>query len=212
MRRVEAGDASLDGVFRQGRALGRIEVEVRSPDDTWHRVGVYDEAGPIAADRQVIPLPRAVEAGRMELRLRATRGYWRFDELTMAALGERVRPIRVGPSIAQRLDEGEWHPAPDALTKLLDEDAYLATFPGHTYRFEFDLPRGDYELFVESRGYYYEWIREEWLEEESPADAARLMLDFRGTLRRLAPEYERIRPSMEEQFFESRIGEPLDAP
>ncbi len=211
MRRVEAGDPLADRAFRAGRVLGRIDVEVKQPDGSWEPAGSYDEVGPIAADRQVIPLPHPVRPGPVIVRLRATRGYWRFDEVALAALGAAAEPIRVSPSRASRLIDGEWQDASDALVTVLDEDARLETFPGDSYRFSFEGIDGDPALFLESRGYYYEWIREQWLAEEDPTAAARFMLDFRGTLRRLAPAYERIRPAMDELFFESRIGEPIDA-
>jgi hypothetical protein len=84
----------------------------------------------------------------------------------------------------------------------------LFTFPGDAYTLVYDLPdSADYELFLESRGYYVEWIRTQWLAEQSPLQIARFFLDPRDAMRRLAPAYARIAPFVEAQFSGSRVGE-----
>jgi hypothetical protein len=68
------------------------------------------------------------------------------------------------------------------------------------------LPEGSesFELFLEARGYYLEWMREEWLAEENPARAAQLWLDPSGALRDLAPAFKREEPRIETLFWNSR--------
>ncbi|MEP7228190.1 MAG: hypothetical protein ABI785_12560, partial [Gemmatimonadales bacterium] len=60
------------------------------------------------------------------------------------------------------------------------------------------------ELFLESRGYYLEWMRREWLAEENLALAAQILLDPAGALRTLAPAFKRQEPEMERLFWNSR--------
>ena len=44
--------------------------------------------------------------------------------------------------------------------------------PGDSYELAYDLPAGDnFELFLDSRGYYLEWMREQWLRDENPVAA-----------------------------------------
>ena len=69
-----------------------------------------------------------------------------------------------------------------------------------------DKPAGDLEIFLESRGYYYEWLRPSWLPEESALALALFALDPRGEMRRLAPAYKRIEPDMDRVFWQSRLG------
>jgi len=96
----------------------------------------------------------------------------------------------------------------EALARLRDPERHLFTFPGDAYTLVYDLPENaDYELFLESRGYYVEWIRTQWLAEQSPAQIARFFFDPRDAMRRLAPAYARIAPFVEEQFSGSRVGE-----
>jgi hypothetical protein len=82
------------------------------------------------------------------------------------------------------------------------------TLPGDAYAIEFDLPPGTHEVFLESRGYYYEWIRREWLADENPAEVVRFLLDPRAALRRLAPAFGEVEAEMDRRFWGSRFGTP----
>ena len=86
----------------------------------------------------------------------------------------------------------------------------LVTSPGDRYAVHFRLPvcPTDYEYFLESRGYYMEWMRKEWLAEENPVAALHMAIDPRGTLKQLAPAYARSEPSAEQAFWNSRYAKP----
>jgi hypothetical protein len=80
------------------------------------------------------------------------------------------------------------------------------TAPGDEYRLWFTLPKGSaYRVFLETEGYYYEWMREAWLAEESPLATATMLLQPREALRRMAPGFKEIEPEMERLFWESRF-------
>ena len=97
---------------------------------------------------------------------------------------------------------------PDALARLRAPGVGLVTYPGDVYTLVYDVADlGDAELFLESRGYYLEWIRESWLPEQSAAAAARFLDDPRGALRALAPAFARVEPEVEAQFASTRVGE-----
>ncbi len=82
------------------------------------------------------------------------------------------------------------------------------TLPGDEHTFVFRLPDHPdrWELFLESRGYYLEWMRSEWLPEENPARAAMMLLEPARALRELAPEFKRLEPHMERLFWGSRLA------
>ena len=84
----------------------------------------------------------------------------------------------------------------------------IVTQPGDRYDFEYDVPAGEHELFLDTRGYYLEWMRREWLTEENPVSALRMLLDPEGTLRALAPAYKRVEPEIEDMFWRSRYARP----
>ena len=81
------------------------------------------------------------------------------------------------------------------------------TRPGDAYRLVFRLPRSErpFELFLESEGFYYEWMRAEWLAEEDLPMAALALADPAEALRRLAPAYKTQEGRLEEAFWASRF-------
>jgi hypothetical protein len=97
-----------------------------------------------------------------------------------------------------------------ALTLLTDSARTLVTLPGDEYTLVYQLPEdfSRYELFLDSRGYYLEWMREEWLAEENPARAMMMFLQPNEALRRLAPEFKARERDMEAAFWRSRYVRP----
>jgi hypothetical protein len=194
----EAGRRALG----MARVLGGIDVEVAEGDSPWRAIGSFDEAGPIAGDRRVLPF-EASGSGPLRVRLRLTRGHWRLDSVTLADLGEPVLPFRLEPLFVERggqRDEG-------ARTRLLEGARHVVTHPGDAYRLTFRLPPSEQplELFLESEGFYYEWMRGEWLAEEDSAMAALALVDPAGALRRLAPAYKTQEGRLEQAFWASRF-------
>ena len=184
--------------------LGKIEVLV-DRDGAWVPAGSTGEPGPLATDVVLMPLAE-VPSGPVRLRLRMTRGLHRIDWVALVPLEREVTPERVPPSSVRRLDE----PGPELREVLIDSTRTLVTLPGDRYRLEYELPgeATGYELFLVSRGYYLEWIREEWLEEENPLALAQLLLSPAQTMRALAPAFKKVEPKMEASFWGSRYANP----
>ncbi|HTM23261.1 MAG TPA: hypothetical protein VL172_22220, partial [Kofleriaceae bacterium] len=167
----------------------------------WQTVGELDETGPIASDVQLVRLPPDVDARR--LRLRLTRGHWR---LGMIALGRLDGPARVTRLVPQQVLTGG-RPDPAALAGLRGERP-LITFPGDAHELVYQLPGApaDTELLLSSRGYYLEWMRQEWLADENPLAAALLLHAPDVALRWLAPRFKAMEPRMESLFWRSRYA------
>lgn len=183
------------------RVLGGIEVQARGGDGEWVTVGETHETGPLATDVRVVPLPRLSE-GTRQLRLRLTRGHWRIDHVAIARLTGRVEPIRLDPVAVRRGKSAD----PNALALLRDSARTLVTLPGDEYTLVYHLPE-DFarrELFLEARGYYLEWMRQEWLAEENLLRAAALFVDPAQAMRTMAPEFKRREAGMEAAFWGSR--------
>lgn len=175
--------------------LGGIEVLVPDGNAGWTPAGMVHEVGPLGTDVKVVPLPPL--AGPVHLRLRLTRGHWRLDFLALARLGESVTPTRLLPVEVTREGAGRV----DASAK-----GSLTTLPGDAYRFVYRLPTGPegYELFLESRGYYLEWLRQEWMAEENPEQTLRILWNPRQALVDLAPRFKEEEPALEGAFWRSR--------
>lgn len=193
--------AQAEAQFGMAHLLGGIEVQIRRGEE-WATVGAFQEHGPIASDTKVIPLPLDAVEGSIEVRLKAARGNWRIDRVALASLGDIVRPARISPTAVERFGRAD----ASALRSLSDSSDHLVTLPGDEYRIVFELPGGDHELFLESEGYYYEWMRKEWLADENPALAAALVLDPAWGLRHLAKPYKSREGTMEQQFWTSRFN------
>jgi hypothetical protein len=189
-------------LFRALNRLGQMEIQVQRPDGAWEKVGLFDEAGPLATDVQVVPLPYHPE-GPVRIRLDMTRGFWRVDYLALGALHEPIEPDVVRPSAVRRGDEEDAF----ALATLLHPDRYLMTYPGDLFTIEYDLPEDlvDAELFVDSQGYYYEWMRQEWLAEQNTARALEMMYSPLNAFRRIAPDFKKVEADMERMFWASRF-------
>jgi hypothetical protein len=89
---------------------------------------------------------------------------------------------------------------------LLNPDNPLVTLPGDEYDIYYDLPEGadNYEIFLKTKGYYLEWMRDTWIAEENLKRAA-LFFGFPGLFMKIvADDFKKVEPSMEESFWNSR--------
>ncbi|CAN5617968.1 hypothetical protein BH09MYX1_BH09MYX1_13870 [soil metagenome] len=182
------------------RILGDIEVSTRAADGTWTNVGGYSEVGPIAREAQLIVLPDTASEG--EARLTMTRGNFRIDQIALVSLGDDVTPTPIEPSAVLRAGTED----ASAKAALLDPARYLVTLPGDAYTLRFSLPGTDGELFLESRGFYTEWMRAEWLKEEDETEAMRMLLRPDDALRVLAPKFKTMESGMDRVFWDSRVS------
>jgi len=86
-------------------AIGGIDVLV-GQGDTWTSVGAYNEAGPIATDVQIVPLPTwPAGTDAIRIRLRLARGAWRVDWVALARVGRPITPIALEPTAIRGADE-----------------------------------------------------------------------------------------------------------
>ena len=186
--------------------LGGIDVQVPDGDGGFRTVGRFDETGPIATDVHVVRLPPGADP--RHIRLQMARGDWRLDYVALARLGRPVTPVRLRPDQVTRAGR----PDPDALAELRDPALTLVTRPGDHARIRYRLPAtlaadpGQVDLFLDARGYYLEWIRTRWLEQENLALGLYLLARPAEALRRLAPAFKKVEPRMESMFWSSRYA------
>ena len=183
--------------------LGGIDVLVPNSNGGWDSVATIKETGPLAADVRMVRLPATARRG--PVRLRMAKGAWRLDFVGLVSVRDQVTPVRVPPREVLRAD-GSADSA--ARARLVDQRNRLITYPGDQYTLVYELPdeAARFELFLETKGYYLEWMRQEWIAEENPLRAAALFLDPAGSLRRLAPEFKRVEPGLEAAFWRSKYA------
>ena len=200
---LERGDPiALRSLAAVDRAIGQIRVEQESADGSWRAIGVFAEAGPIATDAQLFPVT-TLGAGPVRLRLISARGGWRIASAALATLAPTRAAVVLEPVRAVR----EAGSGGDALALLMDPGKHLIALPGDVTKLTFVVPADapHYALFLVSRGYYYEWMRQEWLAEEDATLARVLLDDPRTALRLLAPGYKAREASFEQNFWASRF-------
>lgn len=192
LARLERGDSSAHRPLNAvNEMIGTVEIEWARGNSAWQRAARYTEAGPIATDEQLIPLGDATSGDLIRVRLTFARGNWRIGKAALVQIGERVAPVTIEPS-----------------QPLAPEGAYLFTYPDDEVSLRFDLPRGadEYALFLESRGYYYEWMRGAWLAEGNAAMAALLMFNPREAMRVMTAGFKTREAHFERTFWNSRFG------
>jgi hypothetical protein len=131
-------------------------------------------------------------------------GGWRIDYVALAQIDHQVTPRVIAPMKIT----GELGPE-YAAGRTAATGFPIITMPGDRYELVYEVPPGeDYELFMDSRGYYFEWMRAEWLREQNPLAALRLLADPDRALRELAPAFKKLEPQAEQRFWRSRYARP----
>lgn len=202
---VERGGPSAARRLNEtGSILGMIDVLVQDDAGRWHTAGSAGETGPIARDHYVVPLGDCSHTGHLRLKVRMTRGFWRIDRLALAEIGRTVLPERMEPVDITSMGNDEFPPG----SRWDLAHAPLVLLPGDEYVLTYRLPAGEnaLELFVESRGYYLEWIRSSWIEEENPEKVVQFLTEPAEYLRSLTPAYKLVESQMDEQFWNSRYA------
>ena len=86
----------------------------------------------------------------------------------------------------------------------------IVAMPGDSYIFSFDLPEssGQFEFFLDARGYYLEWIRDAWLADENPDMVLLMLQDPDEYLERMTPLFKKAESTMEATFWSSKYEKP----
>lgn len=202
LAKMERGDKNMHKYSSSlSKELGGIEIFIQDSKENWILAGEIGETGPIASDVRIVSLPE-VKSAPVKIRLRMTCGLWRIDYIALAKLSQTIEPLRLQPHMV--LHEGLVDE--NAQERLSDPSSVLVTMPGDSYSIVYDLPTEfqHYEFFLESQGYYLEWIRPEWLAEESLKKTLKMFTDPANFLKEMAPEYKKIESQMEELFWRSK--------
>lgn len=197
----KAGDKISGGIYKE---LGEIEVHAwNEQTNKWEFQGRFYEIGPIAINKQMLPLKSVSPNSNVRLKLVLNKGLWRIDYVALTNIKEKVNPIKISPSFV--LNKGKLDNS--VLTTLNQPDKYLISMPGSEYKFIFNLPKenDDYELFLYSRGYYLEWMREHWLQDKNLSQLSLMIENPKKYLLTEAEDYKRYETTMEQEFWNSKI-------
>lgn len=179
--------------------LGGVEVYFQNQKQEWEYAGEVNETGPIATDFNMIRIGK-VPKGNLKIKLVMNKGLWRIDYMTLVDIISEVHPTVVNPYAVENIFGKE----NDPLSKLLDTNDFLVTYPGEKFLLKYQLPFEHAELFLDSKGFYLEWIREDWIKEQNFRKLNQMVNNPSTYLKKVAKEYKKVEPVMEEAFWNSR--------
>lgn len=200
-RSSETSDKLKNGIKKE---LGDIDVYLwNEQETTWELQGGIYETGPIAINRQILPLVNGSSNSKIKLKLVLNKGLWRIDYLSLTNVKEKVSPIELSPSSI--LNKGKIDN--EARASLNKSGKYLISMPGSEYKFNFTLPEQnvDYELFLQSKGYYLEWMREHWIKDKDLLKLRQMVENPKKYLEVEANDFKRYEATMEDIFWSSKI-------
>ncbi len=182
--------------------LGGIDVYLLEKGG-YRQCGVFNETGPIASNQQLLPLGRLPDDDEITVKLVLNRGLWRIDYAALLPVLGITGATELKPGRLQYRHEDH----AELLEQLNDEDGQLVSLPGDEYDMFFRLPGEgmDYDLFLSSKGYYLEWMRESWLKDKNLLKLNALLENPDKFFRREAGKYSRYETEIEKIFWSSRI-------
>jgi hypothetical protein len=190
--------------------LGNIDVLMQNDGGEWEKVAEVGETGPIATDIKIVPLTKISNCesdnSSIKVKLRMAKGLWRIDYIAIADIMREVTPEIIFPSTSSP----EFLNNSSVTELLANTDSVLVTFPGDKYFLNYNLPTDykNYEFFIETQGYYLEWMRNEWLGEENPGKVYQMLLNPEQFYKDLAPQFKKVEAEMEETFWSSKYVYP----
>jgi hypothetical protein len=180
--------------------LGGVEVSVLI-NGRWRKVGTIEEQGPIASDTHILPVGYNHDFNKVKLTM--TKGLWRIDQVSLCNILGEKEPFVIQP--AKLLNKGIEDYG--LLKTLIDPESMLVINPGTSYTLVFEIPEiENLSVFLKSQGYYTEWMRDEWLEEENPEMIQLIIKKPYEWLKLMSPKYKLIESEMESLFWSSKFG------
>lgn len=163
------------------------------------------ETGPIAKNLIISPITlNKISSNDLKIKIEMTRGLWRLDYLSLTEIKSKVNSIILYPTEIVT-NNGNNFSISD-INK--DDNDYVISFPGNEFEFLFEIPTLDsgeeFELFLNSKGYYLEWIRKSWLEDKNIPKLKNMLTNDKDTWTELAKEFKSIEHEMESVFWNSK--------
>lgn len=206
--KLETKDRVRDALSGTRKIHGGIEVWYwQESSGKWVWAGEMYETGPIARNTQMVPWQLDHVPGKpLKVKLVMAKGLWRLDRVALAGGLKKAEAISVSPDGLYAMHEQENRP----VTPLLDRDEYpLVSLPGDDFKIHFSWPHaaGDqWVVFLRSRGYYLEWMRESWIKEKDPSRLRRMLRGDEQVWRELALEFKAMEASADSVFWNSKYS------
>ncbi len=186
-------------------ALGGIRIYIQDDDLSWKYQGEMYETGPIAFNHEILPIKSAKSKNRIKIKLVMNKGLWRLDDAALYNIVEEAKPMTVIPS---KLKKNGLLNIELLANITNNKNDYIVSMPGDEFYFSYNIPTSKnnevYQVFLDTRGYYIEWMRESWLKDKNLFALKRMMDNPKEWLNSETTNYKQYEIKMEEQFWNSK--------
>lgn len=181
----------------------QVDVEREGRRDPVTRFG---DIGPIAWKDLAIRLPVTGDVTRVSFTFfpdNISIDRIAFARETLDGASYAVRTV-----IPASIEDYDGMTRPEIADSIARQDeSYLHVTPGDSYRFRYTLPEApglSTSVLLSSQGYYYEWLRGDWVQEDSTLPPLNIF-DVPAIIELLRERWMTGYRMMEEEFFRNRI-------
>ena len=199
-------DGQTNEMLKNGikKELGNIDCFIWNEDQNkWELQGGFYETGPIAINRQILPLRTLPAKDKIKIKVVLNKGLWSVDHLALTNIRNKVEPVEITPSRILYKDSVD----SERLASLSSPDKYFISMPGDEFKISFQLPveNQNYDLFLYAKGYYLEWMRENWIKEKNLLKLRQMVQNPKKYLKAETKAYKLYEKNMVQQFWNSKI-------
>ena len=197
--------AQFNALFKSYSGI-RVMTEING---TWTEQTVIGDIGPIAWKYTAVEIPvDGMTNGEVRVRLQFFPDNFMIDYVAFETNDSSSESFSVKAYQPKEIYDDAGLLRNDVLDLVADDDErFLVTSPGESYHFIYDIPpESDYEttVFLQSKGYYTEWIRGEWLNNKETGYRFNLF-DVDKAIIQLGKSWLENRDIIEKEFFKARI-------
>ncbi|MBC7885912.1 MAG: hypothetical protein H7X99_10580 [Saprospiraceae bacterium] len=188
-------------------ALGGISIYVYNDvTKQWVYEGEIYETGPIAFNHEILPLKTKYLNDRIKIKLVLNKGLWRIDHVALYDIVKEGEPVCVPP---YQLTKNGVINANDLASVIESDNSNIISMPGDVYGLAYSIPddkesNRTFKIFLETEGYYLEWMRKSWLKDKNLPALQHMMKDPKSWLTSETSNYKKYEHDMENQFWNSR--------
>lgn len=186
-------------------ALGGIRIYLQADDMTWKYQGEMYETGPIAFNHEILPLINSTSKSAIKIKLVMNKGLWRLDNAALYDVEKEAQPTIIKPYSIKKNGKTN-NSLLENITSTKNE--YLVSMPGDEFYYSYQIPNTKkdetFQIFLDTRGYYIEWMRDAWLKDKNLFALKKMMDNPVDWLNSETSNYKAYEQKMEEQFWNSK--------
>jgi len=187
------------------KVFSGIKVQVLNNGE-WSNHSVIPDAGPLAWKNIAAEIP--VNNGEINIRLQFVPDNFMIDYVGFDIETEEENTISIANAYPSVIRDNSFK-LKNEVSELIKKDdlRYLITNPGDSYRFTYIIPKKEncqQSIFVESKGYYTEWLRGSWIHNNQTGYKFNLY-DINGMFSYLSDSWIMNKDLIEREFFRTKI-------